>query len=309
MTGADEDRMAATRRKVHITGGRGFLGRGVQAALAADYDVSASDVDDMDVTNRASIEARLGAIRPDVVVHLAGLMGAPQSKRTPETFHGVNAFGSLHLLAAMRALGLGNLVFLSSLTVHGMSASAADRKTEDSPFAPEHPYATSKVLAEYMIRDYTRHAGLRAVILRPSIVTGNTRGEPNAVVEFCRVAACGGAITLFGDGLHAREFVSQRDVGAAVARAAGYLLSPPAGASACEPFIISTGRPVAMAALARRCIELAGGGRIEFAPKQVQAFSLASDVRRARTALGWEAQDDTDALIRETLARLREEAA
>ena len=66
-------------KRVHLTGGKGFLGRYAAAALAPGWEVEVSDVDTLDVTDGRALERAFAASRPDVVCHLAGLTGANAS--------------------------------------------------------------------------------------------------------------------------------------------------------------------------------------------------------------------------------------
>ena len=115
-------------------------------------------------------------------------MGARQSKAELYKTFSVNSFGMLNVLEAARITGVKNIIFLSSLTVHGAHHDKNNKVSEDDIFLPAHPYATSKMIAEYMIRDYFRFYKINAVILRPTIVVGNISGEDNALNEFARSA-------------------------------------------------------------------------------------------------------------------------
>ena len=167
--------------KVHITGGKGFLGRYVAEALGGGFEVEISDVDTLDVVDRAATVELLGASAPDVVCHLAGLTGAGASLREPRTFFETNCVGTLNVLEACRSAKIGGLVFLSSLTVHGQSPDPVD---EETSLRPRHPYAGSKASAELTVQTYARCFGIRSAILRVTLIAGEGQKEPNAVSDF-----------------------------------------------------------------------------------------------------------------------------
>jgi nucleoside-diphosphate-sugar epimerase len=283
--------------RVHLTGGKGFLGRYAAAALAGGWQVEVSDVDTLDVTDAPALARAFAASKPDVVCHLAGLTGANASLADPARFFRVNLGGTLNALEACRKAQVGGFVFLSSLTVHGQSS---ERVTEDTPFAPRHPYAGSKAAAEEAVRTYAASYGLRAAILRPTLIAGEGQAEPNAVTEFADTLGRGGDIVLFGDGSHAREWLHPSDVGAAI-RAAVEHAADPAHAG-CEAFLVSSGVPVTMAELARLVIREVGRGRLVFEESTRQAFSLCTASDKAARLLGFRPAIGIEEIVRRTLA-------
>ncbi|MFF5076193.1 NAD-dependent epimerase/dehydratase family protein [Actinoplanes sp. NPDC000266] len=127
-----------------VTGGAGFIGSAVTAALtAADYDVSildsfhpaahtgAPDVPEgvplrrADLRNRAAVGEALKGV--DVVVHQAALVGLGAGPGDLPEYVGCNDLGTAVLLAAMSEAGIGRLVLASSMVVYGEGAYRCDR--------------------------------------------------------------------------------------------------------------------------------------------------------------------------------------
>lgn len=284
-------------KRVHLTGGKGFLGRYAAAALAGEWEVEVSDVDTLDVTDARALERAFAASKPDVVCHLAGLTGANASLAAPARFFQVNLGGTQNALEACRQAGVGGFVFLSSLTVHGQSS---ERVREETPFAPRHPYAGSKAAAELAVATYAASFGLRAAILRPTLIAGEGQAEPNAVTEFADLLRRGEDVVLFGDGSHAREWLHPADVGAAIKGAVDYAADP--AVKGAEAFLISSGQAVSMAELARLVIRAVGRGRLTFQETTRQAFSLCTDSDKAARLLGFRPAIGIDEIVRRTLA-------
>lgn len=289
--------------KVHITGGKGFLGQNIRRLLNKKYDLSLSDIDTVDVLQLDSLVDLFQRTKPDLIVHLAGLMGATASKKNLYEYFRVNSFGVLNLLEAISQCGIGKLVFFSSLTVHGFDNHGGPPKKESDPFNPQHPYATSKTISEYMIREYVRCHALQAVILRPTIVVGNMKGEANAVNDFVRSSLNKKPIVLYGDGGHKREWLSVDDLVDAVDKSVEFLME--SRGAVCEEFIVSSGQPISMKELARKCSTLLGGGNIEFIDKTTQAFSLTSMPHKAKRMLKWEAKSKIEDVIFDVAERHR----
>lgn len=289
--------------KVHITGGKGFLGPYVAGALAPEHEVEITDLDGLDVMDLDAAAAHLAKSKPDVVVHLAGLTGAEGSLRQPYEFFRVNSFGTLNVMEACRRAGVDKVVFMSTLTVHGATEGSSVR--EEASYEPRHPYAGSKASAELIVKTYSRSYCIRAVILRATLVAGEGQREPNAVTEFVRKALEGGVLEIYGEGDHAREWLHPSDLAAAVRSAVRHLAGGDGGG--CETFIVSSGRPLSMRELAERVISVVGKGRVEFQPATRQAFSLCSAPEKAKRVLGWAPKVSMDEIIRRIADHQRRE--
>lgn len=284
--------------KVHVTGGKGFLGRYIAEALTrASFDVEISDVDTLDVVDLAATVERMQSSKPDVVCHLAGLTGAGDSLKDPQRFFEVNCGGTVNVLEACRRAEVPGFVFLSSLTVHGQTTGGD--VDEDSALAPRHPYAGSKAAAEKVVETYARCYGMKSAILRPTLIAGEGQKEPNAITEFAETILGGEAVDIFGDGAHKREWLHPQDVGESVMAAVRYVA---ARAEPCaETFIISSGEPVSMAELARKVIAQIGKGEVTFTPSNRQAFNLCTNPDKARKQLKWAHEIGVDDIIKRVL--------
>ncbi len=291
---------------LHVTGGRGFIGKYIQDRFLRNdaWQIESSDRNDLDVTNAPAVRAWFTSRRPDAVVHLAALCGAAASRENPPEFFRVNALGTVNVLEACRRARVGKFVLASSLTVLG---SGNEAKTEDSTFAPRHPYAMSKIAAEEATRHYCREFGLKAVILRPALVVGPGCKELHAAGDFAARAFRREPIVLQGDGGHRRDFVHPADVGQAVENALKHLDSRPAGS--CEVFNVSTGEAVSMRELALLATKAAGGGSFGHQPSTNQTFSLFTRIDRARKMLGFEPQFHLEQIVSELIANLKERSA
>ncbi|WP_328473628.1 NAD-dependent epimerase/dehydratase family protein [Actinoplanes sp. NBC_00393] len=127
-----------------VTGGAGFIGTAVTAALlAADHDVSVLDcahpaahrepprTPDGVVMHRADLRER-AAVREalrgvDVVIHQAALVGLGAGPDDLPEYVGCNDLGTAVLLAAMAEAGIRRLVLASSMVVYGEGAWSCPR--------------------------------------------------------------------------------------------------------------------------------------------------------------------------------------
>lgn len=218
--------------KIAVTGGTGFIGRHVVAALvAAGHEITViartptamagATVVRGDVADRA-IGVAIGPV--DVIVHLAGLADPSLSMRDPVGYTLVNAVGTLNVLEAARQVGAG-VIFASSQRVyepwHGPLHEAG-------PLLPNTVYGWSKLAAEGWVTMYRQTYDLPAITLRLFSVYGpgqRTGGGVSGVVAiFAERALRGQELVVMQRSL--RDFVYVDDVAAAFVRAVERLRDP-----------------------------------------------------------------------------------
>ena len=207
------------RRKVLVTGQNGFTGRYVTQALSeAGWEVwglnnrvsaEPNPTDHVaDLTDTAAVEAAIATIRPDAVVHLAGVAFVAHS--SANDFYRVNLMGTRNLLDALAKANCGaqGVILASTANVYG--------NTHISPIpegttpAPTNDYAVSKLAMEHM-------AGLFAdtlpiVITRPFNYTGVGQEQKFIVTKIVSHFRTRAARLELGNLDVARDFSDVRDV-------------------------------------------------------------------------------------------------
>lgn len=102
--------------------------------------------------------------RIEALMHFAALASVPDSVADPEAYYRANVLGTKSVLDAMCAAGVRKVLFSSTAATYGFHAEMPLR--ENSPQLPETPYGTTKLAAEWMIKDYARAYGLGYTLLR-----------------------------------------------------------------------------------------------------------------------------------------------
>ena len=92
------------------------------------------------------------------------MASVPDSIADPEAYYRVNVGGTKSVLDAMRPTGVRKILFSSTAATYGFHAEMPLR--ENSPQTPETPYGTTKLAAEWLIKDYARAYGLGYTLLR-----------------------------------------------------------------------------------------------------------------------------------------------
>lgn len=171
--------------KLLVTGGAGYIGSIVaKQLLDAGHEVVA--LDSLERGHREAVPpgARLveadlrdaAAVRDavaegfDGALHFAALALVSESVSNPERYYRTNVTGTLNLLDALRAAGVGRLVFSSTCAVYGEPERVP--MDESTPTAPVNAYGASKLAVDTMIGDECRAHGLGAVSLRYFNVAG-----------------------------------------------------------------------------------------------------------------------------------------
>lgn len=284
--------MGLKKEKIHITGGRGFIGRKLRKKLTPRCQVTFSDLPETDISRPESIRERLAQDRPQTVIHLAGLTNASKSLQEPRLYFEINTMGTFNVLEACRLLQIPNFIFFSSLSVYGQSNAL---KKEDDPLRPRHPYAASKAAAEMMVQMYGAAYGLRAIILRPTIVIGPGQTLPDMLYEFVQAVKSGQPLVLLGQGRHRRQWLFIEDLISGVQAALRRLARQAAGSV--ETFILAPKRSLTVRQAAELVIKRAQKGRLQIRPATRQAFSLAGSPKKAGRELGWRAHYSMERII------------
>jgi nucleoside-diphosphate-sugar epimerase len=143
-----------------------------------------------------------------VVFHLAALPSVARSVADPFASHAVNVDGTLNLLSASLRAGVRRVVYASSSSVYGNTATLP--KHEQMPVAPQSPYAASKLAGEAYCRAFTHAYGLETVSLRFFNVFGPRQDPTSAyaavIPRFLSSMLAGRSPEVYGDGRQSRDF-------------------------------------------------------------------------------------------------------
>jgi dTDP-glucose 4,6-dehydratase len=225
-----------------VTGGAGFIGANfVRATLAStghtvfvlDALTYAGHLESLaglesggrfrfvrgDVADRQAVEAAYRDARPDAVVHFAAESHVDRSIDGPRDFVRTNVVGTQEVLEGARlhlatlapvARAAFRFLHVSTDEVYG-SLGPAGRFTEDSPYAPNSPYAASKAAADHLVRAYRETYGLPAIVTN----TSNNYGPyqfPEKLIPLVTLNALEGRpLPVYGDGKQVRDWIHVED--------------------------------------------------------------------------------------------------
>jgi len=221
-----------------VTGGAGFIGSHVvDALLAGGSEVTVFDdlssgearrvnprarLVELDVVDRAGLQAAFEEARPEVVYHLAAQASVVVSVENPRRDCEVNVVGTLNVVDLASARGVP-VVFTS--TGGALYGDDAPRPTPEGRIpAPLSPYGASKWAGEAYVNTWSLSSGVPHAVCRLGNVYGprqSPHGEAGVVAIFSHRLHVGEAPTLYGHGRPTRDYVYVQDVVRALLAASG----------------------------------------------------------------------------------------
>jgi dTDP-glucose 4,6-dehydratase len=216
-----------------VTGGAGFIGANFVRSMLArypDYEVVVLDKLTYagNLENLAGLESqsrfrfergdicdpeavdRLLRKGIDAVLNFAAESHVDRSILDPAEFARTNIMGTLSMLEASRKNKVARYIQISTDEVYG-SLGPAGSFTEESPLAPNSPYAASKAAADLLVRSYGRTYGFPCVITRCSNNYGPYQFPEKLIPLLVTNALAGMALPIYGDGLHVRDWIHVQD--------------------------------------------------------------------------------------------------
>ena len=208
-----------------VTGGAGFIGSHIAAALAA-AGARVRVIDDLSTGYRENLEeikgeldfvqgsladeVSLGKAIKDVelVFHEAAIPSVPRSVENPRQTHIASVESTFSLLLAARANKVRRVVYAASSSAYGDQPKLP--KVETMLPEPLSPYAVAKLVGEHYCQVFTRVYGLETVSLRYFNVFG-PRQDPSSqysgvVSRFISDLLGGRRPVIYGDGEQSRDF-------------------------------------------------------------------------------------------------------
>jgi UDP-glucose 4-epimerase len=317
------------QRSILVTGGAGYIGSHVVLQLVeagervvvldnlstgfAEAVVDAELVVG-DVGDSALVQRLLHQHDCDTVMHFAARTIVPESVADPLRYYGNNTCATRNLLQACAQADVRQIVFSSTAAVYGNPSEG--RAREDTPPAPINPYGRSKLMSEWMLRDFAAAGGPRYVALRyfnvagcdPQGRIGQSTREATLLVKVACETALGKRphLSIFGtdyatpDGTGVRDYIHVSDLARAHLDALTYLRD--GGESTTLNCGYGHGYSV------REVLDAVGRAHgkpvpcMECARRPGDPPTLVAEAQRIRHLLDWQPQyDDLDFIARTSL--------
>ncbi|RAS80682.1 dTDP-glucose 4,6-dehydratase [Priestia endophytica] len=217
-----------------VTGGAGFIGSNFihymietyPAYFIVNYDALtyAGNLDNLkevhhhehytfikgDINNRELLDRVVKGHEIDVIVNFAAESHVDRSIVEPDVFIKSNVLGTQTLLDIARENEIKKYVQISTDEVYG-SLGEIGYFTEETPLAPNSPYAASKAGADMLVSAYYKTYGLNVNITRCSNNYGPYQFPEKLIPLMITNAMEGERLPVYGDGKNVRDWLHVRD--------------------------------------------------------------------------------------------------
>jgi dTDP-glucose 4,6-dehydratase len=224
-----------------VTGGAGFIGSNFVVAMLAETGEPIVTLDKLtyagslanlaavsadsrhafvrgDICDREVLRTLLRKHKPRAIVHFAAESHVDRSIAGPSEFVQTNVVGTWSLLEEARAYwndsgkdGAFRFLHISTDEVYGSLEPSQPAFTEETPFAPNSPYAASKAAADHLVRAYFHTYGMPVLTTNCSNNYGPHQYPEKLIPLMIRNALEGKPLPVYGDGRNVRDWLYVAD--------------------------------------------------------------------------------------------------
>ncbi len=322
------------RKTFLVTGGAGFIGSAVVRHLVAETQDNVVVVDKLtyagnmaslapvasdprfrfyrhDITDQRRMSELIGAVRPDVIMHLAAESHVDRSIDGAADFIQTNVIGTFVMLqaalehwrrlptAAQQAFRFHHI---STDEVFGSIQDGAF--TESSPYQPNSPYSASKASSDHLVRAWHHTYGLPVIISNCSNNYGPYQFPEKLIPLMILNCLAERELPVYGTGRNERDWLHVDDHVSA-------LLCVAEKGTPGETYLIGGDRAVDNLSIVERICDLVderlqrprdSRERIRFvADRPGHDFRYAIDASRIRRELGWSPREEVAAGLARTV--------
>jgi GDP-L-fucose synthase len=223
-------------KRVIVTGGAGFLGRHLVRMLKAEdegVEIFVPRSREYNLVQGSEIERMLGAFNPEMVIHLAAVVGGiGANQKNPGLFFYENLMMGTQLIENARLHGVRKFVALGTVCAYPKFTPVPFKEDDLWNGYPEEtnaPYGLAKKMMLVQSQSYREQYGFNSIFLLPSNLYGpgdnfdlETSHVIPALIRKCVEARRAGApfIEAWGSGNVSREFLYVEDCAEGILRAA-----------------------------------------------------------------------------------------
>ncbi len=304
--------------RIVVTGGAGFLGQVVVRTLRARgfQNLFVPRVEEYDLRRETDILRMFEDAKPDVVIHLAAVVGGIGANRAnPGRFFYENAIMGIQLIEIGRQVGLQKMVVIGTICAYPKFAPVPFREDDLWLGYPEEtnaPYGIAKKMLLVQLQAYRDQYGFNGVFLLPVNLygPGDNFDEASshvipALIKKCVDAKQNGTeeIVVWGDGSATREFIYVDDA------AEGIVLATEKYNDA-DPVNIGAGFEISIKDLVQLIVRLTGfEGRVVWDTTKPNGQPRRMlDTTRARERFGFTAKTGFEEGLKKTIEWYRKQS-
>ena len=300
-------------KTIVVTGGAGFLGAAVTAALAArgcrPEKVLSPRRKEFDLVHEADVVRLYETHRPQVVIHLAAVVGGIGANRAnPGSFYYQNLMMGALLMEHARHHGVEKFVAIGTICAYPKFTPVPFKEDDLWSGYPEEtnaPYGLAKKMLLVQAQAYRAQYGFNAIYLLPVNLYGpgdsfdpaNSHVIPALIRKFVEAQESGaGEVEVWGTGRATREFLYVDDAAEGILLATERYDGP-------EPVNLGAGFEISIRELAELIAETVGyKGRLAWNTSQPDGQPRRSlDTARAQSLFGFRASTPFHEGLRRTV--------
>ncbi|RKY11021.1 MAG: GDP-L-fucose synthase [Planctomycetota bacterium] len=298
-------------RTVVITGGGGFLGGYVVEGLKERgcKNILVPKIEDYDLTKLDDIIRMYDRMKPDIVIHLAAVVGGIGANREhPGEFFYKNLMMGVQLIEQGRLRGIEKFVAIGTVCAYPKFTPVPFKEDDIWNGYPEEtnaPYGLAKKMLLVQSQSYRAEYGFNSIFLLPVNLYGpgdnfdpaSSHVIPALIKKCVDAVQCGADyIECWGTGAASREFIYVADA------AEGILLATEKYNKG-EPVNIGAGFEITIKELVEKIAKLTGfTGQIRWDKSRPDGQPRRRlDVLRAKVEFGFEAKMDFDEGLKRTI--------
>ena len=299
-------------KRILVTGGNGFLGSHVVRALRNHgcLNIYFPRSAEYDLRSQHDVRAMMAYIQPDVVIHLAALVGGiGANMKAPGAFFYDNIIMGVELMEQARRIGVEKFVQIGTTCSYPKFAPKPFKETDIWLGYPEEtnaPYGIAKKVLLVQAQAYRQQYGFNVIYLIPTNLYGphddfdleHAHIVPATINKI--VSNPTGEVDIWGSGVATRDFLYAADAAEGIVMATERYDSP-------EPVNLGSGAEVSIKEITDKLAELTGftGKRVWDKTKPDGQPYRVLDVTRAKE-FGWTAKTTLTEGLKETIKWYRE---
>ena len=302
-------------RRVVVTGGAGFLGNYVTKGLERRgcKRILVPKIEDYDLVEINDIVRMYEDMRPDIVIHLAAVVGGIGANREhPGEFFYKNLMMGVQLIEQGRLRNIEKFVAIGTVCAYPKFTAVPFKEDDLWNGYPEEtnaPYGLAKKMLLVQSQAYRAEYGFNSIFLLPVNLYGpGDNFDPvsshviPALIKKCVDAIEAGAdhIDCWGTGGASREFIYAADAAEGILLATEHY-------NGGEPVNIGAGFEITIKELAEKIAELTGfAGAIRWDSSRPDGQPRRClDTSRAKKYFGFEAKTSFDEGLKKTIVAIR----